>query len=73
MNIFPFISNARTNVDPLSSHDAIDLYPEALGKADVLGCLPLHTLFRNVSSSIEDALMMMEKFPAALQCRNYHN
>ena len=46
MNIFPFISNARTNVDPLSSHDAIDLYPEALGKADVLGCLPLHTLFR---------------------------
>jgi hypothetical protein len=46
----------------------IELHDEALDKADKEGYLPLHRLLENASSSsIEDALMMIEKYPAALQ------
>jgi hypothetical protein len=46
----------------------IELYPEGLAVADDgLGCLPLHWLIRSESSSAEDALMMIEKYPAALR------
>jgi hypothetical protein len=45
----------------------IELYPESLGDAGRERCLLLHRLLSNESSSIEDALMMMEKYPAALQ------
>jgi hypothetical protein len=49
----------------------IELHPESLAKADDVGNLPLHVLLRNVSSSIEDAWMMMDKYPAALLHENY--
>jgi ankyrin repeat protein len=45
----------------------IELYPEALAIADGSGCLPLHLLILNKSSSVEDALMMIEKNQATLQ------
>jgi ankyrin repeat protein len=48
----------------------IELYPEALRKTDEYGCLPLHRLLINMSSSMDDALMMIEKYPAALQHQN---
>jgi len=51
----------------------IELYPEALAMAGGSYCLPLHCLLKNdtiQSLSIEDALMMIEKYPAALQHRN---
>jgi ankyrin repeat protein len=48
----------------------IELYPEALAKAYNVGNLPLHRLLENQYSSVEDALMMIEKYPAALTCRN---
>jgi ankyrin repeat protein len=48
----------------------IELYPEALGTADRQGLLPLHTLLSNELSSEEDALMLIEKYPAALQHHN---
>jgi ankyrin repeat protein len=45
----------------------IELYPEALAIADGAGYLPLHWLIRSKSSSVVDALMMIEKYPVALQ------
>jgi ankyrin repeat protein len=46
----------------------IQLYPQALAKANRGGQLPLHVLLSSSSSSsIENALMMMERYPAALQ------
>jgi hypothetical protein len=53
----------------------IELYPEALSKVDTWRYLLLHRLLWNEiklkeSSCIEDALMMIEKYPAALQHRN---
>jgi hypothetical protein len=48
----------------------IDLYPESLAIADTYGDLPLHRLLWNKASSIDDMLMMIEKFPLALQHRS---
>jgi hypothetical protein len=44
----------------------IELYPEALTIADRWGYLPLHRLLDNQSSSLADALMMIDKYPAAI-------
>jgi hypothetical protein len=49
----------------------IDQHPESLAIADEHGRLPLHILLRNKSSSIDVALMMIEKYPPALQHWNY--
>jgi hypothetical protein len=48
----------------------IDEYPRSLARVDAQGYLPLHLLLGHTSSSIEDALMMIEKYPAALKHRN---
>jgi ankyrin repeat protein len=48
----------------------IDICPESLKVADELGYLPLHWLLWNDLSTIEDALMMIEEYPAALQQKN---
>jgi hypothetical protein len=50
----------------------IELYPEALGKADVQGYLPLHRIVSQRSStlSVDVILMMIEKYPAALVRQN---
>jgi hypothetical protein len=49
----------------------IELYPEALSlQTHDHGNLPLHLLLSNKLSSIEDVLMMIDKYPAALQHRN---
>jgi hypothetical protein len=45
----------------------IEIYPQALAKADVAGYLPLHRLLERHFSSDEDALMMIEKYPIALR------
>jgi ankyrin repeat protein len=51
----------------------IELYPQSLSIADEAGYLPLHLLLWNEYSTIEDALMMIETYPAALQHQdNYH-
>jgi hypothetical protein len=50
----------------------IELYPEAIASAGNGGYLPLHRLLSNSSSTIGDALMMMEKYPAILKHRSYH-
>jgi ankyrin repeat protein len=47
----------------------IELYPETLAIPDSQGFLPLHLLILSKSSSVADALMMIEKYPAALQHR----
>jgi hypothetical protein len=49
----------------------IELYPEALSKTDFNRYLPLHWLLENDFSTIEDALMMIEKYPSALQHQNW--
>jgi hypothetical protein len=51
----------------------IELYPEALAihVADGQGYLPLHSLIHSKSSTVKDALMMIEKYPAPLQHPNY--
>jgi hypothetical protein len=48
----------------------IELYPHVLAKSDAFGYLPLHYVLKNEASSVEDALMMIEKFSTALQHRN---
>jgi hypothetical protein len=48
----------------------IQQHPESLAIADVDGYLPLHSLLMHRSSSIDDALAMIEKYPAALQHPN---
>jgi hypothetical protein len=48
----------------------VDLYPESLTSADNFGYLPLHRLLENEYSSIDDALMMIEKYPLQLQHKN---
>jgi hypothetical protein len=45
----------------------IELYPEALAKANEAGDLLLHLLLWNEASSVDDALLMIETYPAALQ------
>jgi hypothetical protein len=49
----------------------IELYPEILAKADDYSYLPLHVLLGNEASSIDIALMMIEKYPTALQHQNF--
>jgi hypothetical protein len=44
-----------------------DQFPLSFAEVDVLDALPLHVLLWNQWSSIDTALMMMEKYPAALQ------
>jgi ankyrin repeat protein len=46
---------------------SIELYPESLRIVDDDGYLPLHLLLGNRSSSVEDALMMMEIHAAGLE------
>jgi ankyrin repeat protein len=48
----------------------IELFPEALSKANGKGDLPLHVLLRNKSSTSEDALIMIETYPEALRHQN---
>jgi hypothetical protein len=47
----------------------IELYPEALATADSALNLPLHRFLHNTSSTIDVALMIIEKYPAALKRR----
>jgi hypothetical protein len=49
----------------------IELYPESLAHADEdESCLPLHKLLYKENSTVDQALFMMEKYPAALQHRD---
>jgi hypothetical protein len=48
----------------------IERCPKSLSKVDVEGNLPIHVLLKNAKSSVEVAVMMMEKYPAALQHQN---
>jgi ankyrin repeat protein len=50
----------------------IEVYPEALEIKDMRGNLSLHWLMRNRKSSVQDVLMMIEKYPAALRQQNEH-
>jgi hypothetical protein len=57
---------------PTIISQCIDLYPEGLAVAtEETLRLPLHWLLYSKSSWIEDALLMIEKYPAALQHRDY--
>jgi hypothetical protein len=51
----------------------VERYPQLLAMADKQADLPLHNLLRNKSSTIDDALMMIKKYPAALNHRNMHD
>jgi hypothetical protein len=51
----------------------MELYPEALTKAERNGFLPLHILLYNTSSSVDDALMMIEQYPAVLKHQDNHD
>jgi hypothetical protein len=47
----------------------IELYPKSLSIANRQGHLPLHKMFANKSATIDDTLMMIEKYPTALRHR----
>jgi hypothetical protein len=51
----------------------IERDPDCLTNVDNFGYLPLHLLLWNRASAIEDALMIIEKYPAALQHQNHHD
>jgi ankyrin repeat protein len=63
----PLLIECRNQCRSFIISQCIALYPEALAIADRNGYLPLHWLLHNQSSSVEDALMMIEKYPAALE------
>jgi hypothetical protein len=44
----------------------IELYPESLAQVGYKGHLPLHLLLANEASTIAAALMVIDKYPAAL-------
>jgi hypothetical protein len=48
----------------------IVLYPESLAIADEHGNFPLHFLFREMTSSVDSALLVIEKYPEALRHQN---
>jgi hypothetical protein len=48
----------------------IDLYPEALAKSNKEGDLPLHSLLKNMTSTVQDALMMIKKLPDSVKHQN---
>jgi ankyrin repeat protein len=48
----------------------IELYPSVLTIANHSGCIALHYLLNNRSSSIDAALMVIKAYPAALQKRD---
>jgi hypothetical protein len=48
----------------------VELYPESLSVTSKYDSFPLHILLTNTASSIEDALMMIEKCPESLRCGN---
>jgi hypothetical protein len=50
----------------------IELFPESLAKSDMNGYLPLHSLLWNETSAASDALILMEKYSAALQHQIYN-
>jgi hypothetical protein len=65
-------STSRSNESStVTESESNELSLEELAKVDHRGCLPLHKLLE-ITSSMEDALMMMEKYPAALQHQNKH-
>jgi ankyrin repeat protein len=49
----------------------IQLYPESLSKASGNEYLPLNCLLGNKSSSVDDALTMIENYPEAVKHRNH--
>jgi ankyrin repeat protein len=51
----------------------IELYPESLAENDDDDeRLPLHILLNNKLSTLDQALLMIEKYPAALQCKDLY-
>jgi ankyrin repeat protein len=51
----------------------IELYPQALFvESNLYDALPLQTLVYNSRSTIDDALLMIKTYPAALQHRDYY-
>jgi hypothetical protein len=52
----------------------VELYPESLSKADEDGYLPLHRLCAPNARrlSVDFAMMIIEKYPAALKCQNFY-
>jgi hypothetical protein len=51
----------------------IELYPASLAIGDMYQCLPLHLLLESKSSSIENALTLIEEYPAALKNLSHDN
>jgi hypothetical protein len=63
----PLHSECKTLCRSAIIAKCIELHPEALAKVDADGYLPLHHLLLNKLSVVDDVLMLMEKYPAALQ------
>jgi ankyrin repeat protein len=66
----PLHIESRIQCRPAIISKCVEIYPEALAIADRQGCLPLHYFLGRSSSSIDMALMMIEKYPASLQHQN---
>jgi hypothetical protein len=70
-NGLPLHIECRNQCRSVIISKCIELYPKALAKMDEKGYQPLHLLLANglLSSSINDSLVMIEKYPAALKLR----
>jgi hypothetical protein len=69
INGLPLHIECRNQCRSVIISKCIELYPKALAEMDEKGYLPLHSLLANalLSSSIDDALVMIEKYPAAVK------
>jgi hypothetical protein len=83
---YPAALEQKTNLSHLPLHlecgdrarravisKCIDRYPESLAVTDKGLDLPLHRCLSNSRSSVETALMMIEKYPAAVKHQNFFN
>jgi ankyrin repeat protein len=52
---------------------SMDQYPSLLARVDDHGCLLLHLVLQNHNSLIEDALLMIDKYPASLRHSNHQH
>jgi hypothetical protein len=67
----PLILECRYHCRSIIISKCIELYPETLQIEDERGRMPLHIILRNKSSPIDCALMVIEKYPSAVQHQSY--
>jgi hypothetical protein len=67
LGYFPLYIECNFQCRPVILSRCIELYPQALAKADERKCLPLHIILSRHRSSLDIALVMIKKCPESLR------